>query len=132
MRSRADLHAYQELAVQFVKTTPSCALWLDLGLGKSVSTLTAITDLIDRWEVARVLIIAPLRVAKKTWPDEIYAWEHTRHLDFTCLAGRSAKARKTLLQTATAAGASVWTLSTGARSPMPARSAPRSSPATWY
>lgn len=80
---RDDLHMYQDEAVQFIKDTPFCALFIDLGLGKTISTMTAMLDLIieaidggegiDNW-----LVIGPLRVINTTWPDEIEEWAHTR------------------------------------------------------
>lgn len=87
MLNRTDLHEYQNKAVGFIEDKPFCALWVDMGLGKTVSTLTAIANLLDNFEVARVLVIAPLRVAKDTWPDEIQNWEHTRGLTYSILCG---------------------------------------------
>jgi SNF2 family DNA or RNA helicase len=85
--SRDRLHDYQNRAVSFIKDNPSCALWVDMGLGKTVTVLTAIADLLDNFEAHRVLIIAPLRVALNTWPPEIRAWDHLRHLTFKNIAG---------------------------------------------
>ena len=64
MRSRTDLHPYQRRAVDYIVSRPACALWLDLGLGKTISTLTALADLIDGCIVERALVIAPLRVCQ--------------------------------------------------------------------
>lgn len=94
--SRDDLHAYQERAVSFIKETPSCALWVDMGLGKTVSVLTALSDLFSQFEVGRVLIIAPLRVARTTWPAEIERWEHTRHLSYRVIKGTPEQRLNTL------------------------------------
>lgn len=85
--NRLELHKYQARAMQFIKDNPFCALWVDMGLGKTVSTLTAIVDLINGFEVGRVLIVAPLRVAEHTWPEEIRQWEHTKGLDYGLLTG---------------------------------------------
>lgn len=87
MRTRSDLHAYQRRAVQFALDTPYCALWLGLGLGKTVSTLTALADLIDGMEVERVLVIAPLRVANTVWHSEAAQWGHTQHLRVSVCTG---------------------------------------------
>lgn len=87
MLTRSDLHLYQHHAVDFICDTRRCFLTLDLGLGKTVSTLTAISDLIDSFEVRKVLVVAPLRVAKKTWPDEIKKWAHFKHLTYSVLCG---------------------------------------------
>ena len=71
------LHDYQEYAVKFIKEHKTAALLLDMGLGKTITTLTAINDLMyDSFEVQKVLIIAPLRVARDTWSAEIKKWEH--------------------------------------------------------
>ncbi len=85
--NRELLHDYQNKAVDFIKSTLSCALWVDMGLGKTVTTLTAVADLLDTFEVGRVLVIAPLRVAAHTWPTEIKNWAHTKHLTFDILQG---------------------------------------------
>lgn len=85
--SRDKLHDYQKRAVSFIKDNPSCALWVDMGLGKTVTVLTAVADLLDSFEAHRVLIIAPLRVALNTWPSEIRTWDHLRHLTFKNIAG---------------------------------------------
>jgi hypothetical protein len=96
MRSRADLHEYQRRAVQHILDHPACALWLDLGLGKTISTLTAIADLIDSCVVERVLVIAPLRVARTVWAQEMRAWAHTRHLRASLVLGSSEARSKAL------------------------------------
>lgn len=94
--SRDDLHHYQERAVSFIKDTPSCALWVDMGLGKTVTVLTAISDLLSEFEVGRVLVIAPLRVAHATWPAEIDRWEHIRHLSARVIKGSPEQRLNTL------------------------------------
>lgn len=85
--SRDKLHSYQERAVSFSKGNPNCALWIDMGLGKTVTVLTAISNLIEQFEAGAILIISPLRVANITWPDEIRTWDHTRHLSFKVFKG---------------------------------------------
>lgn len=70
----ATLHPYQLAAVQHILDTPRCALWVEMGLGKSIATLTAIEALLDSVEIRRVLVVAPLRVAHSTWPAEIAKW----------------------------------------------------------
>lgn len=87
MLSRSDLHDYQRQAVEFIREKHRCALFLDLGLGKTVSTLTAITDLIDGCAVSKVLVIAPLRVANSVWHREATNWEHLQHLSFSICTG---------------------------------------------
>lgn len=94
MLSRSDLHPYQVEAVDFIKSRPSCALWLDMGLGKTVSTLTAMADLLAAKEAKRVLIIAPLRVALSTWPAEAKRWKHLASVEILQLAGQTPKVRE--------------------------------------
>ena len=70
-------HKYQTYATDFILEHPVSAVFLDMGLGKSVITLTAIFDLcLDSFLVRKVLVIAPLRVAADTWPGEIEKWDH--------------------------------------------------------
>jgi len=76
-----DLHDYQKFCVDFVEGKPQCALFLDCGLGKTVITLTAISHLLyNSFEVSRVLIVAPLRVARDTWIAELDKWKHLQGL----------------------------------------------------
>lgn len=79
---------YQRYAIRRIIDTPAVALLLDMGMGKTVSTLTAIDELMyDRFAVQKVLVIAPLRVALSTWRDECEMWEHTRHLRISVAVG---------------------------------------------
>jgi SNF2 family DNA or RNA helicase len=87
MLSRDNLHDYQHRSVEFIKTTPKCALFVDLGLGKTITTLTAIKDLTDSFDVVKVLIIAPLRVANTVWNKEILNWSHLRGLSYSIATG---------------------------------------------
>lgn len=81
-------HNYQRYAADFIVTHPIAALLLDMGLGKTSITLTAINDLLfDSFEVHKVLVIAPLRVARDTWPAEIEKWEHLRDLHYSTAVG---------------------------------------------
>lgn len=93
------LHDYQEYAVKFVEEHSVSALLLDMGLGKTIITLTAINNLMfDMFQVKKVLIIAPLRVARDTWPAEIEKWEHLKHLRYSVVIGTPDE-RKTALNT---------------------------------
>lgn len=85
--TRDLLHDYQNRGVQFIKDTPKNALFLDMGLGKTLTTLTAVSDLSDSLEINKVLVIAPLRVANTTWHKELKAWEHTKHLTYSICTG---------------------------------------------
>ena len=81
-------HDYQAYATDFILTHPEAAILLDMGLGKSVITLTAIQELcLNTFEVNRVLVIAPLRVARDTWPDEIRKWDHLKGLSYSVAVG---------------------------------------------
>ena len=80
-------HEYQKYATKFIEENDISALLLDMGLGKSVITLTAIRNLIIKGEVGRVLVIAPLRVARSTWPDEIAKWDHLHDLTYSIAVG---------------------------------------------
>ena len=80
-------HAYQADAIRFVLRTPKAALFLDMGLGKTSVTLSAIRTLIAKGETQRVLVIAPKRVADNTWTDEAVKWSHTAGLVFVRVLG---------------------------------------------
>ena len=87
MLSRDNLHAYQNKAIEFVKSEKRSALFLDCGLGKTTTTLTTITDWLDSFEVSKVLIIAPLRVANSVWKQECLLWNHLKHLKVNVCTG---------------------------------------------
>ena len=70
MLKRNDLHEYQNYAVSFIKDRRKCALFLDMGLGKTSITLTALKDLFDNFEISKVIILAPLRVCNSVWKQE--------------------------------------------------------------
>lgn len=91
-------HDYQKYAADFIITHPVSALLLDMGLGKTSITLTAINDLLfDSFEVHKVLTIAPLRVARDTWSAEIEKWEHLKNLRYSVVVGTEQE-RLTALQ----------------------------------
>lgn len=81
-------HNYQIYSTNFILNNPISAIFLECGLGKSVISLTAINDLmLDYFDVSRTLVIAPLRVANSTWPDEIKKWDHLKHLNYSVVIG---------------------------------------------
>lgn len=96
-------HDYQAYATDFVLSHPYCGLILDMGLGKSVITLTALWDLLlDSFDVGCVLVVAPKRVAEDTWPREIAKWEHLKGLTYSLVMGsekerRAALSRKAMI-----------------------------------
>ena len=92
-------HEYQTFATDYILEHPVSAILLDMGLGKSVITLTAIFDLtLDSFLVRKVLVIAPLRVARDTWPAEIEKWDHLRGLKYTVAVGSEGQRKSALLQ----------------------------------
>ena len=84
-------HDYQKRAVSFIREHEAAGLFLEMGLGKTVITLTAIDELMnDSFEVSRVLVIAPLRVAEDTWSRESNKWDHLKHLKISKILGSAA------------------------------------------
>jgi len=82
-------HVYQQHATQMLLDKPEAGLLLDMGLGKTISTLTAIAELLDMLMVVKVLVIAPLRVAQTVWATEATKWDHTKHLKIAKVLGSS-------------------------------------------
>lgn len=94
-------HKYQSMAIEKIYNTPRCGLFLDMGLGKTVITLTAIEDLIyNQFEISKVLVIAPLRVAEDTWSRECQKWDHLKGLSVVKILGSPRKRRLALAQEA--------------------------------
>ena len=90
-------HDYQQFAIDYILSHPVAALILDMGLGKTSITLTAIEKLLyDSFEVNKVLVVAPLRVARNTWSDEIKKWEHLKGLRYSIVVGTAAERMKAL------------------------------------
>lgn len=90
-------HDYQRYAAEFIITHPISALLLDMGLGKTSITLTAINDLLfDSFEIHKVLVVAPLRVARDTWSAEIEKWEHLKNLRYSVVIGTERERLKAL------------------------------------
>lgn len=91
-------HNYQAYAINYIETHPIAAVLLDMGLGKTIISLTAIADLLfDSFEAHRILVVAPLRVARDTWPAEIAKWEHLQHLTYAVCVGTPKERRATLM-----------------------------------
>ena len=92
-------HNYQNYAKDFILAHKVSALFLDCGLGKTITTLTAINELMyDSFEISKVLIIAPLRVAQSTWKDEIEKWDHLSLLRYSIAVGDEKERLKALKQ----------------------------------
>ena len=93
-------HDYQAYATEFILSHPVAAILLQMGLGKSVITLTAIRELLDTGEVKKVLVIAPLRVARDTWPEELRKWEHLWDISWAVAIGTVEERMAALRQSA--------------------------------
>ena len=89
-------HDYQSYATEFILSHPVAAILLQMGLGKSVITLTAMQELFQRGEIRKALVIAPLRVARDTWPEEIRKWDHLKGVTFSVAIGTAAERKSAL------------------------------------
>ena len=88
---------YQAYATNFILDHEACGLILDMGLGKSVITLTALWELLlDRFDIGKVLIVAPKRVAEDTWPRELAKWDHLEGLSYSLVMGTEQQRREAL------------------------------------
>jgi len=87
MLHKHNMHKYQFHTVDFIKEKKRAMLLLSMGMGKTVSTLTAISDLIDSFCVNKVLVVAPLRVANSVWKQEAALWSHLKGLRFQIVTG---------------------------------------------
>ncbi len=92
-------HDYQSFATNFIESHPISAVLLDMGLGKTVITLTALLDLcLDTFEVQKILVIAPLRVARDTWGAEIKKWDHLKGFTYSVAVGSETERKAALMQ----------------------------------
>ena len=92
-------HNYQTFATDFMESHPVSAVFLDMGLGKTIITLTAINDMCrDSFLISKILVIAPLRVARDTWPTEIEKWDHLKGLSYSVAVGTETERMAALLQ----------------------------------
>jgi len=96
MLNRCDLHPYQEKGVNFILDRKQCALFLDMGLGKTATTLTAISDMLDSFVIKKILVIAPLRVCNSVWHQESRKWEHLKDLRISVCTGSAARRKAAL------------------------------------
>jgi SNF2 family DNA or RNA helicase len=94
------LHEYQKKAVNFQCSHPASMLWLDMGLGKTVITLTSIAHLINARYLRGVIIVAPIRVIRLVWRQEALKWQHTKHLEFSMVTGTKDQRTRALLRPA--------------------------------
>ncbi|CAB4122643.1 HepA Superfamily II DNA/RNA helicases, SNF2 family [uncultured Caudovirales phage] len=86
MRQEFKPRPYQKMIIDHIIDTPRCAVWAGMGTGKTVATLTAI-EILQMVESGPVLVIAPLRVATTTWPEEVLKWDHLKALNLSVIAG---------------------------------------------
>lgn len=93
-------HEYQRKAIDKIVSQPAAGLFLEMGLGKTIITLSAISDLITLSEVHKVLVVAPLRVAQSVWKQEAAKWDHTKHLRCVQVLGSAASRRAALARDA--------------------------------
>jgi SNF2 family DNA or RNA helicase len=100
MLSPENLHSYQRFGVQHILKNEAAGLFLDMGLGKTVTTLTAIRELINSLEVDRVLVVGPKRVVESVWTQEALKWAHTAGLSFSLIAGTPKQRKKAIDATA--------------------------------
>lgn len=91
---------YQRTAMQWILDNPRCGLFLDMGLGKTVSTLTAIQEMMDDCEVSRTLVVAPKKVAETTWSTEAAKWDHLKALKVAKVMGPEKKRKMALTEKA--------------------------------
>ncbi|QGP41346.1 DNA phosphorothioation system restriction enzyme (plasmid) [Piscirickettsia salmonis] len=90
------LHEYQHDAVNFIIENPSCALFLECGLGKTITTLTALSSLVNQYEIIKTLVVAPKRVVATVWAQEAQKWTHTDYLTFSSVIGSPAQRERAL------------------------------------
>lgn len=100
MLTRADLYPYQHHSVAFGKSRRNCAKWVDMGLGKTVVELTEFVDLQASFDARKMLVIAPKRVARKVWSDEVASWSHLNHLRVSRIVGSADECFRALRQDA--------------------------------
>lgn len=96
MLNRSNLHDYQVRCVNHIIDNEYCALFLDCGLGKTVTTLTAIKELLDNCIISNALVIAPKKVTQVTWGDEIKNWEHLQGLTISVIDGTAKQRREAM------------------------------------
>jgi len=96
MLSAENLHDYQRFGYSHILDNPAAGLFLDMGLGKTITTLTAVKELLDRLEVGRPLVIGPKRVVESVWIQEAAKWLHTSSLSFSLIAGNAKQRKKAL------------------------------------
>jgi SNF2 family DNA or RNA helicase len=98
VRTVNDMHPYQHKCVEFQCSRPASALWVDPGLGKTVTTLTSVNYLLQVQHLRAVLVVAPIRVCRLVWRQEALKWEHTKDMTFGMVMGTRDQRTRSLLQ----------------------------------
>lgn len=100
MRTSDDLHPYQKRAVNFQCSVPQTAMWMDMGLGKTIVTLTSIQHLQASGYLRGVIIVAPIRVCRLVWRQEALKWSHTADMKFSVVLGTKDQRARALMSPA--------------------------------
>ena len=100
MRSPSALFPYQQKAIEFQSTRAASAMWMDMGLGKTVVTLSSINYFLKSGFLKGVVVIAPIRVCRLVWRQEALKWAHTAGLKFAMMVGDKDQRTRALLQQA--------------------------------
>ena len=95
-----DFYDYQKMTVNFQCSRSASAIWQDMGLGKTIETLTSIQHLLWSGHLRGVLVLAPLRVVRLVWRQEALKWDHTKNLTFSVVAGTKDQRIRALLREA--------------------------------
>lgn len=91
-RTREDMHLYQEECVEFLMKNSFSALFIDLGMGKTISSLTVIAELLESLSTdEKILVIGPVKVIADTWPTEVALWKHVAWMNYTIIRGEGSK-----------------------------------------
>jgi len=97
MLTPSDLRPYQNRAIEHIISGNSSMLWLDVGLGKSIVSLTAIERMLDSYQVTAVLVVGPIKVIETVWEQEALSWSHTRRLNFSMIRGTPKERERALV-----------------------------------
>ena len=100
MLARSLMHKYQNWNVDLMKEHPEWGLWNDMGTGKTISSATALRDMMDDFTIGRALVVAPKRVALTTWPMEFRKWEHLQGIRTQVITGNKQERIRAVLKRA--------------------------------
>jgi SNF2 family DNA or RNA helicase len=100
LKSESDLYKYQRTAVQHILGLNGSMLWMDIGLGKTVVSLTAISNLLDSFKIRGALVVSTVKIVEAVWQQEVEEWEHTRHLRCSLVRGTPSERMTALMDKA--------------------------------